>query len=531
MNTPKLISILSSPVGGADPFRIGQAADPAHGLDFSRLLGEARNQSASPAIPQRPSQDPGRRSNSTDAQARAHTPPARQDDNRRDTASTGHASAPGGASGIRENTARGENQVAGRDGDSKGQPDSGSATDPSPGRAGSSNSSSSHPNPSPESDGAQGAAHAEAPETDTQLAEAAAEVGAPVGAAGHALQALLTQEGGARVPAPSAAAAQAADGKASANASLPVPGGALHDLDAELSFDKAAAGVQRLMTGQAAVPQQAATPAAQIQAALAQAFNGIDAVAARSANTAATPAAASNASADALPANALPLPIATETANSAAALSLQDFTAMVAAARATSGTALPPASSLATPASVQLHPTAMAGLVPAGLFPGQAPTSTAMPLGAGIPAPLGSPQWPTELGRQFVSIAQAANGLGQVAELRLDPPELGPLRITINLNDNVAHAVFSSPHALVRQTVENALPQLQQMLEQAGISLGQANVNDQHQSGQASQQQTGEGGPRAQAAAGGGLPDGSAGTDTARQARPADPNALVDTFA
>jgi len=184
------------------------------------------------------------------------------------------------------------------------------------------------------------------------------------------------------------------------------------------------------------------------------------------------------------------------------------------------------AAGLTTASASPLTPPFMAGLMPAGMLPGQ----TALAPGAGISAPLSSPQWPTELGRQFIHIAQAGNGLGQVAELRLDPPELGPLRITINVNDNVAHAVFSSPHALVRQTVENAMPQLQQMLEQAGISLGQANVNDQHQSDQASQDQAAGRGLQARAT-GQAAADSSAAGSASSQGRPLDPNALVDTFA
>lgn len=222
----------------------------------------------------------------------------------------------------------------------------------------------------------------------------------------------------------------------------------------------------------------------------------------------------------------------TLTVSTAAALSLQDFTAMVQAARATSGTALQPsvqASVTPTGVAAGVNGAGLGGVPIPGLLPGQS-FATASPLGGNIATPLASPQWATEFGRQFISIAKSNNGLGQIAELRLDPPELGPLRITINLNDNVAHAVFSSPHASVRQTVENALPQLQQMLQQAGISLGQANVNDQH-SGQASQDdQSGH----AQFA---GTPNGThdTGSSDATLARPTsrsiDPNSLVDTFA
>ena len=282
----------------------------------------------------------------------------------------------------------------------------------------------------------------------------------------------------------------------------------------------------RMAAGQTQLPQHAA--AVQVHAATAQQLQGVDLTPVNPATLAAQAVASLNAT-DALATQAAALSLSSDTPSGAAALSLQlqEFNAMVAAARATSGTSLPPLGGFAEAAGPSLAPQPLVGLMPAGLIPGQSFAPTAP---AGISAPLSSPQWPSELGRQFISIAQAAKGVGQIAELRLDPPELGPLRITINLNDNVAHAVFSSPHALVRQTVENALPQLQQMLEQAGISLGQANVNDQHQSGQASQDGSSSGGaPGRQAGTG----VAAEGTEMAagREGRSANPDALVDTFA
>src|SRR3546814_884422 len=115
------------------------------------------------------------------------------------------------------------------------------------------------------------------------------------------------------------------------------------------------------------------------------------------------------------------------------------------------------------------------------------------------------------------------------AELRLDPPELGPLRISINLSDNVAHAVFVSPHAAVRQTVENALPQLQQLLAQAGISLGQTSVSDQGQSQQAFNESSGNGQRNSSGNAAGGSEVAGGVLQTATRSRA--PDALVDTFA
>lgn len=149
-----------------------------------------------------------------------------------------------------------------------------------------------------------------------------------------------------------------------------------------------------------------------------------------------------------------------------------------------------------------------------------------------VTAPLQSPQWPSDFGRQFVVLSQNAGNQPQTAELRLDPPELGPIRITININDNVAHAVFVSAHASVRSAIENALPQLQQQLAQAGISLGQANVSDQGQQQQSAFEQSFQ--PAGKHA--GRVTDGTvtAGLESAVAHASAraiqNPNSLVDTF-
>ena len=148
-----------------------------------------------------------------------------------------------------------------------------------------------------------------------------------------------------------------------------------------------------------------------------------------------------------------------------------------------------------------------------------------------VSVPLQSPHWPGELGRQFVAIAQSSQpGQGHTAELRLDPPNLGPLHIAIHVSDNVAQAVFFSPHAQVRQAVENALPQLQQQLAQAGIALGQASVSDQ---GTPRQAFSGDA-PTPRRRAPGTVAAAAMTADSPampQQARASATNALVDTFA
>uniref|UniRef100_UPI00333F1ED9 flagellar hook-length control protein FliK n=1 Tax=Castellaniella defragrans TaxID=75697 RepID=UPI00333F1ED9 len=137
--------------------------------------------------------------------------------------------------------------------------------------------------------------------------------------------------------------------------------------------------------------------------------------------------------------------------------------------------------------------------------PGAGPESLMAPLAASLPqttlpampdpqanstapavaAALGDPAWPTDFSRQVLALVQNSHHGAQTAELRLNPPDLGPLRIVLHINDSVAQALFVSPHAPVRHALENALPQLQQQLAQAGLSLGQADVSDQQPGQQA----------------------------------------------
>lgn len=165
-------------------------------------------------------------------------------------------------------------------------------------------------------------------------------------------------------------------------------------------------------------------------------------------------------------------------------------------------------------------------VVHASLAPSASQGGVSAPMVAHIAPPVGSAAWAPELGRQVVRMGQSADGTQQTAELRLDPPDLGPLRITLSIQDGVAHAVFASAHSAVRTAVEAALPSLERSLAEAGISLGQANVNDQDRP----EQETGGFASNGRGNGGGeaGLTD--AGDAVATAHRP-DPRSLVDTFA
>jgi flagellar hook-length control protein FliK len=84
--------------------------------------------------------------------------------------------------------------------------------------------------------------------------------------------------------------------------------------------------------------------------------------------------------------------------------------------------------------------------------------------------------WGRALGHQ---LSWLVNNRMQEAEIRVNPPELGPLAIRMSLHQNQTNVAFFCHEAAVREAIENALPRLREMLDNQGISLNQAQVFDQ----------------------------------------------------
>ena len=104
---------------------------------------------------------------------------------------------------------------------------------------------------------------------------------------------------------------------------------------------------------------------------------------------------------------------------------------------------------------------------------------------------LGSAGWGKALGQH---ISWMAAGEHQTAELHLHPADLGPLQVVLSVENNQAELMFVSREPAVREAIEAAMPQLKQMLSEAGISLGQTSVSadsPKDQSGFGNQEQRG----------------------------------------
>ncbi|MCG8670921.1 MAG: flagellar hook-length control protein FliK [Pseudomonadales bacterium] len=91
------------------------------------------------------------------------------------------------------------------------------------------------------------------------------------------------------------------------------------------------------------------------------------------------------------------------------------------------------------------------------------------------------PGWGSELGQRLMMMVGQKI---QVAEIRLDPPDLGPMEVKVRMQHEQANVVFSTQHTAVKDALEQALPRLKEMFEQNGLSLGDVDVQDQTQQNQ-----------------------------------------------
>lgn len=108
---------------------------------------------------------------------------------------------------------------------------------------------------------------------------------------------------------------------------------------------------------------------------------------------------------------------------------------------------------------------------------------------------VGSSEWGSALGDKVSWMASQGT---QVAELHLNPPNLGPLEVRLTMNgDQQASVMFISNQPAVREAIETAMPRLREMLADSGIMLGNSMVGaesfQQQQQQQAHSQRAGGG--------------------------------------
>jgi flagellar hook-length control protein FliK len=136
-----------------------------------------------------------------------------------------------------------------------------------------------------------------------------------------------------------------------------------------------------------------------------------------------------------------------------------------------------PQSNAATLASLQ---NAAANLAAPAMQPVQVTVNT----------PVNQDKWSDEFSQKITWLA--SSNKDQTAELHLNPPQLGPVDVVIKVSGDQATALFTSPHAAVRDAIEQAMPRLRDMMADNGIMLGNATVSDQapRDQGQSNTQRT-----------------------------------------
>ncbi len=99
-----------------------------------------------------------------------------------------------------------------------------------------------------------------------------------------------------------------------------------------------------------------------------------------------------------------------------------------------------------------------------------------------VPQPVGDPAWGSAIGERLVWMVK---GDHQVAELKITPPNLGPMEVKLTINHDQASVSFVSNHALVRDALEAAIPRLREMLAEQSLNLVQVDVVEGRQQGHA----------------------------------------------
>jgi len=106
-----------------------------------------------------------------------------------------------------------------------------------------------------------------------------------------------------------------------------------------------------------------------------------------------------------------------------------------------------------------------------------------------VPLPMSQAAWGEQVSDKVVWLA---NQKIQFAEIHINPQELGPVEVKINVQNEQAAITFTSPHQGVRDLLEMNVNRLREMMSENGVNLAHVDVSDQ--SSQHESQEEGESG-------------------------------------
>lgn len=102
-----------------------------------------------------------------------------------------------------------------------------------------------------------------------------------------------------------------------------------------------------------------------------------------------------------------------------------------------------------------------------------------------IEAKFGNASWNQAVSQRVVWMAGAGE---QSATLTLNPPDLGPLQVVVQVHNGSADTTFTSDNPDVRQALQDGMEHLREKMRESGVQLGQTNVQSGEQSRQDFQQ-------------------------------------------
>lgn len=91
-----------------------------------------------------------------------------------------------------------------------------------------------------------------------------------------------------------------------------------------------------------------------------------------------------------------------------------------------------------------------------------------------LQTPFHQPGWDQALSERVLWVAGQKL---QSAEIKLNPPQLGPIEVRVQMHQDQAQVSFTAQHAVVREALEASMPRLRDMLNASGFNLVDVNVS------------------------------------------------------
>ncbi len=91
-----------------------------------------------------------------------------------------------------------------------------------------------------------------------------------------------------------------------------------------------------------------------------------------------------------------------------------------------------------------------------------------------IAKPVNHPEWNKDLAERIVWMSNKAI---PTAEIRLNPPHLGPISVRVDVVDEQANVVFTAQHGATREAIEASIPKLREMMGQQQLNLVEVSVS------------------------------------------------------